>query len=155
MSSPPRRREKPAWSWRLRLTTTAYCWDFGRESFPTPAPITSTRSRRRWSHSAPPRSCLARTARRPMERTLDLLADRLRLDPAEIRRRNLISRDAYPFTSAGGFVYDSGDLPKALEQALDLAGYDRLTRERDEAQAELERIKPPPPKFAAGCAGRS
>ena len=60
-----------------------------------------------------------------MERTLDLLADRLRLDPAEIRRRNLISRDAYPFTSAGGFVYDSGDLPKALEQALDLAGYDR------------------------------
>jgi carbon-monoxide dehydrogenase large subunit len=70
-----------------------------------------------------------------MERTLDLLADRLRLDPAEIRRRNLISRDAYPFTSAGGFVYDSGDLPKALEQALDLAGYDRLTRERDEARA--------------------
>jgi aerobic carbon-monoxide dehydrogenase large subunit len=67
-----------------------------------------------------------------MERTLDLLADRLGLDPAEIRRRNLIPRDAYPFESAGGFVYDSGDLPAALERALDLAGYERLKRERDE-----------------------
>jgi carbon-monoxide dehydrogenase large subunit len=69
-----------------------------------------------------------------MERTLDLLADRLGLDPAEIRRRNLIPRDAYPFASAGGFVYDSGDLPKALEQALALAGYERLKQERDEAR---------------------
>jgi carbon-monoxide dehydrogenase large subunit len=69
-----------------------------------------------------------------MERTLDLLADRLGLDPAEIRRRNLIPRDAYPFRSAGGFVYDSGDLPTALEQALDLAGYERLKREREDAR---------------------
>src|SRR5262245_39196 len=69
-----------------------------------------------------------------MERTLDLLAERLGVDPAEIRRRNLIPRDAYPFTSAGGFVYDSGDLPRALEQALELAGYERLKRERDEAR---------------------
>jgi len=70
-----------------------------------------------------------------MERTLDLLADRLGLDPADIRRRNLIARDAYPFTSAAGFVYDSGDYPRALEMALELAGYDALKRERDEARA--------------------
>jgi len=70
-----------------------------------------------------------------MERTMDLLAGRLGLDPAEIRRRNLIPREAYPFTSATGFVYDSGDYPKALEQALTLAGYDRLVRERDEGRA--------------------
>jgi carbon-monoxide dehydrogenase large subunit len=69
-----------------------------------------------------------------MERTLDLLADRLGVDPAEIRRRNLIPREAYPFASASGLVYDSGDLPKALEQALELAGYERLKRERDEAR---------------------
>ena len=66
-----------------------------------------------------------------MERTLDLLADRLGLDPAEIRRRNLIPREAYPFTSATGFVYDSGDYPKALEQALTLADYEARKRERD------------------------
>jgi aerobic carbon-monoxide dehydrogenase large subunit len=69
-----------------------------------------------------------------MERTLDLLADRLGLDPAEIRRRNLIPRDAYPFTSATGLVYDSGDYPKALEQALALAGYDRLVGAREEGR---------------------
>ena len=69
-----------------------------------------------------------------MERTIDLLADRLGVDPAEIRRRNLIPRDGYPFASAGGFVYDSGDLPTALEQALELAGYERLKQERDEAR---------------------
>jgi len=69
-----------------------------------------------------------------MERTLDLLAGRLGLDPAEIRRRNLLARDAYPFTSAAGFVYDSGDYPKGLEVALELAGYDALKRERDEAR---------------------
>jgi carbon-monoxide dehydrogenase large subunit len=58
-----------------------------------------------------------------MERTLDLLAARLGLDPAEVRRRNLIPREAYPFTSAAGFTYDSGDLPGVLSAALELAGY--------------------------------
>ena len=66
-----------------------------------------------------------------MERTLDLVADRLGLDPALVRQRNLIPRDAYPFTSATGFVYDSGDFPKALETALTLSGYERLVRERE------------------------
>jgi len=70
-----------------------------------------------------------------MERTIDLLADRLGLDPALVRQRNLIPRDAYPFTSATGFVYDSGDYPKALETALTLAGYERLRRERESGRA--------------------
>ncbi len=69
-----------------------------------------------------------------MERTLDLLAQRLGLDPAEIRRRNLIPREAYPFTSAAGLVYDSGDYPKALEMALEMADYESLKRERDAAR---------------------
>jgi carbon-monoxide dehydrogenase large subunit len=71
-----------------------------------------------------------------MERTLDLVGEHLGLDPAEIRRRNLIPRDGYPYTSAAGFVYDSGDFPTALEQALALAGYERLTRERDDARRQ-------------------
>ena len=70
-----------------------------------------------------------------MERVLDLLAERLAIDPAEIRRRNLIARDAYPFTSASGFVYDSGDFPRALERALVLADYERLKAERTAARA--------------------
>ena len=70
-----------------------------------------------------------------MERTLDLLAERLGIDPVEIRRRNLIPKSAYPFTSASGFVYDSGDYPQALEMALALSGYSDLARERDAARA--------------------
>jgi aerobic carbon-monoxide dehydrogenase large subunit len=70
-----------------------------------------------------------------MERTLDLLADRLGLDPAEIRRRNLIPPEAYPFTSASGLVYDSGDYPRALADALALAGYERLRAEQATARA--------------------
>ena len=69
-----------------------------------------------------------------MERTLDLLAERLGLDPAEIRRRNLIPPEAYPFTSAWGYVYDSGDYPRALTDALDLAGYARLRAEQSAAR---------------------
>src|SRR5262249_16750167 len=69
-----------------------------------------------------------------MERTLDLLAERLGIDPVEIRRRNLIPKSAYPFTSASGFVYDSGDYPQALEMALALSGYADLARERDAAR---------------------
>jgi Aerobic-type carbon monoxide dehydrogenase, large subunit CoxL/CutL homologs len=69
-----------------------------------------------------------------MERTLDLLAARLGLDPAEIRLRNLIPKGAYPFTSASGFVYDSGDYPQALAMALELADYEGLKRERDAAR---------------------
>jgi len=70
-----------------------------------------------------------------MERTLDLLAERLGLDPAEVRRRNFIPRESYPFISASGMRYDSGDFPKTLEQALALSGYEALRREQAEARA--------------------
>ena len=69
-----------------------------------------------------------------MERMLDLLAERLGLDPAEIRRRNLLRPDEYPYTSAAGFRYDSGDFPAALDRALALAGYDGLRAEQAEAR---------------------
>jgi carbon-monoxide dehydrogenase large subunit len=70
------------------------------------------------------------------ERMLDLIAERLRLDPAEVRRRNLIPREAYPFTSATGYTYDSGDYPKALEEALAAVEYDKLRHEQETARAE-------------------
>jgi carbon-monoxide dehydrogenase large subunit len=70
-----------------------------------------------------------------MERMLDLVAERVGIDPAEVRRRNLIPREAYPFTSASGLVYDSGDFPKALEQALAAVDYEGLRREQARARA--------------------
>jgi carbon-monoxide dehydrogenase large subunit len=75
-----------------------------------------------------------------MERMMDLLAARLGLDPVEVRRRNLITSDAYPFTSASGVVYDSGDLPAALDRAVALAGYDRIRKEHAEARSHGRRM---------------
>jgi carbon-monoxide dehydrogenase large subunit len=70
-----------------------------------------------------------------MERVVDMVAERLGLDPAEVRRRNLIAREAYPFTSASGMTYDSGDFPKALEQVLAAVDYAGLRREQAAARA--------------------
>jgi aerobic carbon-monoxide dehydrogenase large subunit len=70
-----------------------------------------------------------------MERLLDLVAERAGLDPAEVRRRNLLPREAYPFKSTTGLIYDSGDFPKALEQVLAAARYDELRRQQTAARA--------------------
>jgi len=70
-----------------------------------------------------------------MERMLDLVAERAGLDPAEVRRRNLLPREAYPFKSSTGLTYDSGDFPKALEQALAAVGYEELRRRQAERRA--------------------
>jgi 2-furoyl-CoA dehydrogenase large subunit len=69
------------------------------------------------------------------ERMMDLLADRLGLDPVEVRRRNLISRDAFPYRTPTGGLYDSGDYPAVLDRAVALARYDELRREQATARA--------------------
>ena len=58
-----------------------------------------------------------------IERTLDLIANDLGLDPAVVRRRNYIPAAAFPYTTCTGVVYDSGDYAQALERALELVGY--------------------------------
>jgi aerobic carbon-monoxide dehydrogenase large subunit len=70
-----------------------------------------------------------------IERLVDEAARALGLDPAEIRRRNLIPRAAFPYTTATGQVYDSGDYAEVLEHALAAADYAALRR----AQAERRR----------------
>jgi carbon-monoxide dehydrogenase large subunit len=76
-----------------------------------------------------------------LERAMDVLARRLDLDPAELRRRNLIGDDAFPVTTAVGAVYDSGAYARALDAALAAAGYDELRaeqrRRRDAGEARV------------------
>ncbi len=69
-------------------------------------------------------------AAQAIERTIDAFAAELGLDPAEVRRRNLVAADAFPYTTASGVTYDSGDYGRALELALDAAGYDELRAEQ-------------------------
>ena len=61
-----------------------------------------------------------------VERAVDLLAARLRIDPAELRRRNLIPARAFPYTTATRARYDSGDYQAALDRVLEAAGYHDL-----------------------------
>src|SRR5207253_4272040 len=71
-----------------------------------------------------------------IERAMDALGREVGVDPVEIRRRNFIGADRFPYTSSAGLVFDSGDYETALDRALELVGYDQL---RKEQQARRER----------------
>ncbi|HEX9526290.1 MAG TPA: aerobic carbon-monoxide dehydrogenase large subunit [Streptosporangiaceae bacterium] len=65
-----------------------------------------------------------------VERMVDMLARELAMDPAELRMKNLLRPEQFPYTCPTGWQYDSGDYPRALRAAMDLAGYDDLRREQ-------------------------
>jgi carbon-monoxide dehydrogenase large subunit len=67
-----------------------------------------------------------------MERVIDMVASDLELDPADVRRRNLIGKDEFPFRTNSGLNIDSGDYHALIDKALELIGYDEF-RERQEA----------------------
>jgi len=69
-----------------------------------------------------------------IERMMDLAARELGIDPAEIRRRNLLPAFDEPTLTVAGELYDSGNYPAILERALALAGYDGLRAEQEEAR---------------------
>ncbi len=71
-----------------------------------------------------------------LERTLDTVARYLKLDPIEIRRRNLIRKDEFPYRIPSGSTYDSGDYHTVLDKALAAAGYTELLARRDKARSE-------------------
>lgn len=71
-----------------------------------------------------------------LERVVDLAAERLGLDPAEIRRRNFIRADEFPYRTVTGGLYDSGDFHTALDTALRSARYDDRRAEQREARQQ-------------------
>src|SRR6202011_6103075 len=73
-----------------------------------------------------------------IERAMDIMAQKLGLDPAEFRMRNLIRREQFPYTSALVWEYDSGDYHTALTKAMDTVGYKQL---REEQKAKQEAFK--------------
>ena len=75
-----------------------------------------------------------------IERAMDMLAVELRMDPAELRRRNLIG-GPFPYTTATGLTYDTGDYARALDLALKAAGYDELRREQRARQERGDRTQ--------------
>jgi CO/xanthine dehydrogenase Mo-binding subunit len=71
-----------------------------------------------------------------LEQLMDLAARKLGVDPAEIRRRNYIPKEAFPYTIASGNEYDSGDYAAALDAVLAMADYPSLREAQQRARAE-------------------
>ena len=70
-----------------------------------------------------------------LERAVDLFAAEIGMDPAEVRRRNMLPAFTEPHTTAMGAVYDSGDYPAALEKLVQAADYDALRAEQAQRRA--------------------
>lgn len=98
-----------------------------------------------------------------IERMMDLFADEIGMDPVEVRRKNFIAKEEFPYDNALGLQYDSGDYHRALEKALEMIDYDRFRREQAEARKQgrylgigfstYVEICGPGPSKVAGAAG--
>ena len=73
-----------------------------------------------------------------IERMTDMLAQELKTDPAEFRMKNFIPADKFPYKSALGWEYDSGNYQGALKKAMDQIGYAALRKEQAEKRAKGE-----------------
>src|SRR5271170_8269376 len=73
-----------------------------------------------------------------IERAMDIMAQKLGMDPAEFRVKNLIRREQFPYTSAFGWQYDSGDYQTAMNKAMETVNYKKL---REEQKAKREAFK--------------
>ena len=71
-----------------------------------------------------------------IERMVDLLALELHMDPVEVRRKNFIPASAFPYTSAGTLLYDSGDYDKTLDLALQMVDYEGFRQQQAAARAQ-------------------
>jgi carbon-monoxide dehydrogenase large subunit len=73
-----------------------------------------------------------------IERAVDVLAQELKMDPVDLRRKNFIAANKFPYKSPLGWTYDSGDYEANLKKALDIAGYAALRKEQEEKRKKGE-----------------
>jgi aerobic carbon-monoxide dehydrogenase large subunit len=71
-----------------------------------------------------------------VERGMDLFASEIGMDPAEVRRKNLVGRDSFPFTTVTGATYDVGDYERAMDLALEASGYRELRARQAERRQQ-------------------
>ncbi|MEE8557634.1 MAG: xanthine dehydrogenase family protein molybdopterin-binding subunit [Myxococcota bacterium] len=75
-----------------------------------------------------------------IEQVMDAVARELGLDPVEVRRRNLIPKEAFPYETITGNVYDSGDYEGAIDRALELFAYERARTDQERARGNGELV---------------
>ena len=99
-------------------------YDLGYLAFEAQSVVTNTNPVVAYRGAGQPEAAAA------LERALDVFARYVGLDPADVRRCNLIGADRFPFTNVAGLVYDSGDYAAGLDAVLDTAGYAELRAEQ-------------------------
>jgi aerobic carbon-monoxide dehydrogenase large subunit len=104
------------------MTTGVY--DIPKAEFSSISVVTNTTPTTAYRGAGRPEAAAA------IERGMDVFAAEIGMDPAEVRRRNFIANDQFPFTTPMGTTYDIGDYDGALTLALESAGYDELRREQ-------------------------
>lgn len=105
-------------------------YDVARVQFDSTSVVTNTTPTGAYRGAGRPEATAA------IERIVDVFAAEAGLDPAEVRRRNLIAPTEFPYTTPTRTVYDSGDYEGALDRALDTAGYEEL---RAQQRTRVER----------------
>ena len=73
-----------------------------------------------------------------VERMVDILARKLEMDPAELRLKNFIKKEQFPYANKTGWEYDSGDYEPTMRLSMKMAGYDELRREQKEKRERGE-----------------
>jgi carbon-monoxide dehydrogenase large subunit len=115
-----------------RMMTTGV-YEMGDVEFSAASVVTTTTPLVAYRGAGRPEAAAA------LERMVDIYATEIGLDPAEVRRINLLPPDAFPFTTPTGTEYDSGDYAKALDLVLETAGYEDLRAEQAARRAAGDR----------------
>ena len=75
-----------------------------------------------------------------LERMVDMFAREIGMDPAEVRRRNMVPPDRFPYENGLGWTYDTGNYVPALDRALEMIGYDKIAERKAEARKRGKRL---------------
>src|SRR3954447_4196851 len=110
--------------WMTRMMTSGV-YDLTNVEFSSTSVLTTTTPLVAYRGAGRPEAAAA------LERAVDLFACEIGLDPAEVRRVNVLAPDAFPYTTRTGTEYDCGDYARALDLALEAAGYDELRAEQE------------------------
>jgi aerobic carbon-monoxide dehydrogenase large subunit len=69
-----------------------------------------------------------------------MFAREIGMDPAEVRRRNMVRPEQFPFDNRLGWTYDTGNYQRSLDRALAMAGYDQMAQRKAEARTRGKRL---------------